>query len=72
MEVEANKEKAYQKKIEILKTSIADLKRKLRDEEAKNLKLESDWVENAKHHEDEVQMRMKFEAKLPWLAPERF
>jgi len=28
------------------------------------LKLESDWAENSKNHEEEVKMRMRFESKL--------
>ena len=41
-----------------------ELQREWKKEEQMRLKLEEDYTQNTKNHEEEVQLRLKFESKL--------
>jgi hypothetical protein len=43
---------------------VEELERNLIAEKAQRAKLEQDFVQNSKNHEEEVQLRLKFESKL--------
>ena len=41
-----------------------ELQREMMNEKQMRLKLEEDYTQNTKNHEEEVQLRLKFESKL--------
>ena len=50
--------------MEILQKYSETLEKERMNERQKRLKLEEEYTQNTKNHEEEVQLRLKFEAKL--------
>ena len=63
-EAQANNEKAIKQNMEVLQKYAETLEKERMNERSMRLKLEEEYAQNAKNHEEEVQLRLKFEAKL--------
>ena len=50
--------------LEILQKYSDDLEKEKNSERQMRLKLEEEYMQNTKNHEEEVQLRLKFESKL--------
>lgn len=57
-------EKELKKRQETLMKKNEELERERLSEKQLRLKLEEDYLQNTKNHEEEVQLRLKFESKL--------
>lgn len=63
-EEQANNEKVMKQSLETLQKYSETLERERMNERQMRLKLEEEYTQNTKNHEEEVQLRLKFEAKL--------
>lgn len=63
-EVQAQNEKAIKSSLDILQSYAETLERERMNERQMRLKLEEEYAQNEKNHEEEVTLRLKFEAKL--------
>ena len=61
---QANNEKIIKQNMEILQKYSETLEKERMNERQMRLKLEEEYTQNTKNHEEEVQLRLKFEAKL--------
>ena len=61
---QANNEKSIKQNMEILQKYSETLEKERMNERQMRLKLEEEYTQNTKNHEEEVQLRLKFEAKL--------
>ena len=50
--------------MDVLQKYSEELEKERTNERTLRLKLEEEFVQNSKNHEEEVQLRLKFEAKL--------
>ncbi len=50
--------------MEVLQKYSEELERERTNERTLRLKLEEEYMQNSKNHEEEVQLRLKFESKL--------
>lgn len=57
-------ERYLKSNIQVLTSSNQELERDRTNERALRLKLEEEYMQNTKNHEEEVQLRLKFESKL--------
>jgi len=63
-EEQANNEKLIKQNMEVLQKYSETLEKERMNERQMRLKLEEEYTQNTKNHEEEVQLRLKFEAKL--------
>ena len=63
-EEQANNEKIIKQNMEILQKYSETLEKERMNERQMRLKLEEEYTQNTKNHEEEVQLRLQFEAKL--------
>ena len=63
-EEQANNEKHLKETLETQYKLHEELERELMNEKQIRMKLEEDYTQNTKNHEEEVQLRLKFESKL--------
>ena len=63
-EEQANNEKVLKENLDTQQKMCEELQREWKKEEQMRLKLEEDYTQNTKNHEEEVQLRLKFESKL--------
>lgn len=61
---QANHERILRENNETLTKYCEEIERERANEKQMRLKLEEDFVQNMKNHEEEVQLRLKFESKL--------
>lgn len=59
-----NNEKILKQNMEVLQKYSEELERERTNERTLRLKLEEEYMQNSKNHEEEVQLRLKFESKL--------
>lgn len=59
-----NNEKILNQNMEVLQKYSEELERERTNERTLRLKLEEEYMQNSKNHEEEVQLRLKFESKL--------
>jgi len=59
-----NNEKILKQDKEVLQKFSEELEKERTNERSLRLKLEEEYMQNSKNHEEEVQLRLKFEAKL--------
>ncbi len=59
-----NNEKILKQNMEVLQKYSEELERERTNERTLRLKLEEEYMQNSKNHEEEVQLRLKFEGKL--------
>ena len=59
-----NNEKIIKQNMEVLQKYSEELERERTNERTLRLKLEEEYMQNSKNHEEEVQLRLKFESKL--------
>jgi hypothetical protein len=59
-----NNEKILKQNMEVLQKYSEDLEKERTNERTLRLKLEEEYMQNSKNHEEEVQLRLKFESKL--------
>jgi hypothetical protein len=57
-------EKILKQNIAILQKNNEELERDRTNERSLRMKLEEEYMQNTKNHEEEVQLRLKFESKL--------
>ena len=57
-------EKILNQNIAILQKNNEELERDRTNERSLRMKLEEEYMQNTKNHEEEVQLRLKFESKL--------
>lgn len=63
-EEQANNEKVLKENLDTQQKMCEELQREMMNERQLRLKLEEDYQQNTKNHEEEVQLRLKFESKL--------
>jgi chromosome segregation ATPase len=63
-EEQANNEKLLKQNLETLQKYSETLEKERMNERSMRLKLEEEYSQNTKNHEEEVQLRLKFESKL--------
>ena len=63
-EEQANNEKVLKENLDTQQKMCEELQREMMNEKQMRLKLEEDYTQNTKNHEEEVQLRLKFESKL--------
>ena len=63
-EEQANNEKVLKENLDTQHKLCEELQREMMNEKQMRLKLEEDYTQNTKNHEEEVQLRLKFESKL--------
>ena len=63
-EEQANNEKVLKENLDMQQKLCEELQREMMNEKQMRLKLEEDYTQNTKNHEEEVQLRLKFESKL--------
>ena len=63
-EEQANNEKLLKENLDTQQKMCEELQREMMNEKQMRLKLEEDYTQNTKNHEEEVQLRLKFESKL--------
>ena len=63
-EEQANNEKVLKENLDTQQKMCEELQREMMNEKQMRLKLEEDFTQNTKNHEEEVQLRLKFESKL--------
>ena len=63
-EEQANNEKVLKENLDTQHKLCEELERERMNERQMRLKLEEDYTQNTKNHEEEVQLRLKFESKL--------
>lgn len=61
---QANHEKILRDNNDTLTRYAEEIERERANEKQMRLKLEEDYLQNTKNHEEEVQLRLKFESKL--------
>lgn len=61
---QAENERRLKNNLEILQKYSDDLEKEKNSERQMRLKLEEEYMQNTKNHEEEVQLRLKFESKL--------
>lgn len=61
---QANNEKIIKQNMEILQKYSETLEKERMNERQMRLKLEEEYAQNTRNHEEEVQLRLKFEKKL--------
>lgn len=61
---QAQNEMQLKRNIETLQRFSDDLEKEKNSERQMRLKLEEEYMQNTKNHEEEVQLRLKFESKL--------
>jgi hypothetical protein len=61
---QAENERRLKSNLEILQKYSDDLEKEKNSERQMRLKLEEEYMQNTKNHEEEVQLRLKFESKL--------
>jgi len=61
---QANNEKTLKQSLEMLQKYNDTLEKERQSEKQMRLKLEEEYMQNTKNHEEEVQLRLKFESKL--------
>lgn len=61
---QANNEKVIKQSLETLQKYSETLEKERMNERQMRLKLEEEYTQNTKNHEEEVQLRLKFESKL--------
>ena len=59
-----NNEKIMKQNMEVLQKFSEELEKERTNERTLRLKLEEEYMQNSKNHEEEVQLRLKFESKL--------
>ncbi len=57
-------EKILKQNLAILQKNNEELERDRTNERSLRMKLEEEYMQNTKNHEEEVQLRLKFESKL--------
>ena len=60
----AESEKILKQNIAALQKNNEDMERERTNERSLRLRLEEEYMQNTKNHEEEVQLRLKFESKL--------
>ena len=63
-EEQANNEKVLKENLDIQQKMCEEIQREFEKEKHHRIKLEEDYTQNTKNHEEEVQLRLKFESKL--------
>ena len=63
-EEQANNEKVLKENLDVQQKLCEELQREMMNEKTMRMKLEEDYTQNTKNHEEEVQLRLKFESKL--------
>jgi hypothetical protein len=63
-EEQAKNEKLIKQNMEILQKYSETLEKERMNERSMRLKIEEEYTQNTKNHEEEVQLRLQFEAKL--------
>ena len=63
-EEQANNEKVLKESLDSQQKMCEELEREMMNEKQMRLKLQEDFTQNTKNHEEEVQLRLKFESKL--------
>ena len=63
-EAQAQNEKVIKQSMEVLQKYSEQLEKERMNERQMRLKLEEEYLQNTKNHEEEVQLRLKFESKL--------
>ena len=63
-EEQANNEKVLKENLDTQQKMCEELQREMMNEKQMRLKLQEDFTQNTKNHEEEVQLRLKFESKL--------
>lgn len=63
-EEQAANEKVLKENLDTQQKLCEELQREMMNEKQMRLKLEDDYTQNTKNHEEEVQLRLKFESKL--------
>lgn len=61
---QANNEKNIQQAMEVMQKYSETLEKERMNERSMRLKLEEEYTQNNKNHEEEVNLRLKFEKKL--------
>eukprot|EP00347_Sterkiella_histriomuscorum_P012772 403367281 len=59
-----NNEKILKQNMEVMQKYSEELEKERTNERTLRLKLEEEYMQNSKNHEEEVQLRLKFESKL--------
>jgi chromosome segregation ATPase len=59
-----NNEKILKQNMEVMQKYSEELERERTNERTLRLKLEEEYMQNSKNHEEEVQLRLRFESKL--------
>lgn len=63
-EEQANNEKVLKENLDTQQKICEELQREMMNEKQMRLKLQEDFTQNTANHEEEVQLRLKFESKL--------